>query len=81
MYRRNNMFDIEKLTTPAKYEALRAGNTAVMNQHEVIPFMEELTPYLVEGDSFSMKPLGEMAGTIHMYAVKVVPTIKVKQPH
>lgn len=75
------MFDIEKLTIPAKAEAMRVGNTAIMNHEELVPFLNTITPYLIEGETFSIKPLGSLAGSILVYAVKIIPVLKLKRIH
>lgn len=72
------MFDIDKLSTPAKAEAMRYGHSAVLNQHEIVSFLNDMTPYLLEGEYFAVKPLGTFAGCVHMVGVKIIPVARLR---
>jgi hypothetical protein len=76
-----NLFDIDKLSIPAKAEAMRYGHTAVIGNEEVLSFMDTLSPYLLKGETFSVLPINYIAGTVHMYSVRIIPVIKVRPSH
>ena len=40
--------------------------------------MEVIAPYLLDGELFSIRQLGSVAGSILMYAVKITPVLKLK---
>jgi hypothetical protein len=72
------MFDIEQLTDPAKAEAMRVGNPVILDSNELIAFMNNVVPYLEDGEVFSIKPIGNLAGAIFMYAVRIIPVLKLR---
>ena len=72
------MFDIDKLSPAAKAEAMRVGNTAIVNYEQLEDLMKDLYPYLQKGEHFAVVPLGDIAGKVGVYSIKIIPVLKAK---
>ena len=70
------MFDMDRLSTPAKAEAMRFGHTAVVSSEELVGLLSTMSPYLLEGEHFAVKPLGSIAGNVGMFSVRIIPVVK-----
>ena len=72
------MFNIEELSPAAKAEAMRCGHNVILDANELVPFLNQHVSYLEEGETYSIAPLGTMAGAIFMYAVRIIPVLRLK---
>lgn len=72
-------FDINRLTPPAKVEAMRYGHSALLNQEELIPFINSVAHCLEKDEHFAVTPMGHLGAGVYMYSVKVIPVVRARR--